>query len=97
MMSGYCKECGNQHCICDMNKSETSIFQDEVYKALGWQGGTIHQVIAEIKRLKTFEKESKTLLNELIDTEDMVIEVGTSYKGYSSFYFWKEKTKELLK
>lgn len=26
-----------------------------VYKALGWQGGTIHQVVAEIKRLKALE------------------------------------------
>jgi hypothetical protein len=25
----------------------------QLYEALGWQGGTIHQVIAEIKRLKS--------------------------------------------
>ena len=27
-------------------------FSESVYESLGWQGGTIHQVIAEIKRLK---------------------------------------------
>ena len=26
---------------------------ERIYEALGWQGGTIHQVIDEIKRLKT--------------------------------------------
>ncbi len=25
---------------------------EEIYKALGWQGSTVHQVAAEIKRLK---------------------------------------------
>jgi len=55
-MSGYCKDCGNQHCVCeDIKKCATSDFQDEVYKALGWQGGTIHQVVAEIKRLRVEE------------------------------------------
>jgi len=24
----------------------------EIYEALGWQGGTVHQVVKEIKRLK---------------------------------------------
>jgi hypothetical protein len=33
-----------------------SILQ-QLCEALGWQGGTIHQVIAEIKRLKAKEKE----------------------------------------
>ena len=27
-------------------------FQEAVYKALGWQGGTVHQVVKEIKRLR---------------------------------------------
>lgn len=31
---------------------------EEIYKALGWQGGTIHQVIDEIKRLKALEDKS---------------------------------------
>ena len=29
------------------------IFIESVYKSLGWQGGTIHQVINEIERLRT--------------------------------------------
>ena len=28
---------------------------ESIYKALGWQGGTIHQVVEEIKRLKKLE------------------------------------------
>jgi len=31
----------------------------KVYEALGWQGGTIHQVITEIKRLRTIECDIK--------------------------------------
>jgi uncharacterized protein with PIN domain len=99
-MAGYCKECGNQHCVCSIRKvikiclmcdeeykeefetcpacgtelkteyreyeqdfkSASNIFQDEVYKALGWQGGTIHQVITEIKRLKKAESDLKNCL-----------------------------------
>ncbi len=29
---------------------------DTLYQVLGWQGGTIHQIIAEIKRLQSVEK-----------------------------------------
>lgn len=28
---------------------------EQIYKALGWQGGTIHQIIDEIQRLKNIE------------------------------------------
>jgi hypothetical protein len=28
---------------------------EEIYKALGWQGGTIHQILNEIKRLKQLD------------------------------------------
>ena len=35
------------------NRLQTS--RDMLYASLGWQGGTIQQVIDEIKRLKTFE------------------------------------------
>ena len=28
----------------------------DIFHALGWQGGTIHQVVAEIKRLKQNDK-----------------------------------------
>ena len=38
-----------------LNENGSNIFIKEVYKALGWQGGTIHQVIKEIKRLKKLE------------------------------------------
>lgn len=61
-MAGYCKDCGNQHCVCDISKSPETIFQDEVYKALGWQGGTIHQVIAEINRLKEVDASYKIII-----------------------------------
>ena len=32
----------------------------ELCVALGWQGGTYHQALAEIKRLKTFADEKRT-------------------------------------
>ena len=35
---------------------------DEIYKALGWQGGTVHQITAEIKRLKQIELHSISLM-----------------------------------
>jgi hypothetical protein len=44
-----------------MNAMEEFVMLD-VYKALGWQGGTIHQVIAEIKRLKNIEQSAKELI-----------------------------------
>lgn len=31
---------------------KTDVFIESVYNALGWQGGTIHQVVNEIKRLR---------------------------------------------
>lgn len=40
------------------NKSPLS----PVYKALGWQGGTIHQVVREIERLRNIE--AKKLLDD---------------------------------
>lgn len=33
----------------------SSVFVEEVYAALGWKGGTIHQVVDEIKRLKKLD------------------------------------------
>ena len=45
---------GRQDVSISECKAETL---QEVYEALGWQGGTIHQVIAEIKRLKNIEAE----------------------------------------
>jgi hypothetical protein len=38
-----------------LNNNGSNIFITEVYKALGWQGGTIHQVLEEIQRLKKLE------------------------------------------
>jgi len=52
-MGGYGEE---QLCMHDtIEKCLTSSFENEVYKALGLQGGTIHQVIKEIERLKNIE------------------------------------------
>lgn len=36
------------------------MYFEEIVKALGWQGGTIHQVLSEIKRLKEVEKSFKS-------------------------------------
>lgn len=36
---------------------------EEIYKALGWQGGTIHQIIAEIKRLKEIDDKFNDAIN----------------------------------
>jgi len=91
-MSGYCKNCDNQQCICVENNFEiiygsvvnsfgercflkyieggqteccffddpcinhkTDVFMESVYEALGWQGGTVHQVVSELKRLKEID------------------------------------------
>ena len=35
---------------------EKQIFLNDAIKILGWQGGTIHQVLDEIKRLKKLDK-----------------------------------------
>lgn len=41
---------------------------DELYKVLGWKGGTIHQIVAEIERLKKIEIAAYNLLiKELIN------------------------------
>ena len=37
----------------------------DICTILGWQGGTIHQAIKEIKRLKAIEYTTKELMNEL--------------------------------
>ena len=47
---------------------EDHLFAQDLWKACGWQGGTIHQVIEEIYRLKTIEKELNELKLKLIDS-----------------------------
>jgi len=42
----------------EIDKLQSNVFISGIYEALGWQGGTIYQVIAEIKRLKKFEAEN---------------------------------------
>lgn len=37
----------------------------ELCTSIGWQGGTIHQVKAEIIRLKNIETATKLLMNDL--------------------------------
>jgi flavorubredoxin len=39
-----------------MTDNTIGVFIKEVYGAFGWQGGTIHQIKAEIKRLQDIEK-----------------------------------------
>ena len=44
-------------------KQPVPIFDSHLHElcvALGWQGGTYHQVLAEVKRLKTFADEKRT-------------------------------------
>ena len=38
-------------------EAENSPFLPQIIEALGWQGGTLHQVLDEVKRLKANEKE----------------------------------------
>ena len=38
---------------------ETSMFQDEVFRALGVQGGTVHQVVRAITRLRDIETKAR--------------------------------------
>jgi len=46
----------------NLNDNDTdNVFIQEVYKALGWQGGTIHQVVKEIERLKSCESSYKAI------------------------------------
>lgn len=36
----------------------------EVYASLGWQGGTIHQIVAEVRRLKAIERAAQSVTAE---------------------------------
>lgn len=36
---------------------------NEIYIELGWQGGTIHQILSEIKRLKEIEQKFNLLID----------------------------------
>lgn len=41
--------------ISNNNNSSKPMFFEELLRILGWQGGTIHQALAEVKRLKNIE------------------------------------------
>jgi hypothetical protein len=41
----------------------TGAFTRDICEALGWQGGTIHQVIREIKRLKRVDETARAFGN----------------------------------
>jgi len=45
-----------------MNDARDHPCLDDLCKALGWQGGTIHQVIAEIARLRQFADKAQPAL-----------------------------------
>ena len=79
-MSGYCKVCGNQHCICGFPNVKTdNVFINATYSSLGWQGGTIHQVVNEIRILKEREKVIEQMV-ELIIKESSICEPDINYK-----------------
>lgn len=44
----------------------------EIYEALGWQGGTVHQIVEEIKRLKEVENELQSYLAESKMSEGII-------------------------
>jgi len=41
------------------SKSRGYMYLDHLINILGWQGGTIHQVLDEVRRLKQFENDHK--------------------------------------
>ena len=45
---------------------------EKIYTALGWQGGTIHQIISEIKRLKDIELKFDLLVSKLKICEPVI-------------------------
>ncbi len=44
---------------------EKGLVMNDVYKALGWQGGTIRQVVAEIARLRDVEAKARRFGSEV--------------------------------
>jgi hypothetical protein len=52
--------------ITDLFVEESPVF-NELYKSLGWQGGTIHQALDEIKRLKNITNKSLFILTWVDD------------------------------
>jgi len=53
-----------------------NVFIQEVHKALGFQGGTIYQVIDEIKRLRQNDNDLSTIVHEF----DHTVENGEEIK-----------------
>ena len=45
--------------VKNASKSRGYMYLDHLLSILGWQGGTIHQVLIEVKRLKQFENDHK--------------------------------------
>lgn len=50
-----------------------------IYNELGWQGGTVHQIVSEIKRLKKSDRVLKSLVS-IIVSESSLCEPDIDYK-----------------
>ena len=53
---------------------------NEIYKALNWQGGTIHQVIQEVKRIKAIEQAARDFGGE-VAFADSIGQISKKNKG----------------
>jgi arginine deiminase len=54
------------------SKSRGYMYLDHLINILGWQGGTIHQVLDEVRRLKAFDDSCKAYTNRWTDLADIL-------------------------
>jgi len=73
----------------DTDRNPAMILVLEIYRAFGWQGGTIHQVIAEIKRLREVGKGHQWQPIETApkDTSQYILASRTTGRAYW-IVFW---------
>lgn len=62
------------------NPSKERVEMESIYKAMGWQGGTIHQIIAEIKRLQSVENAAIDFAEE-VALADSIGQIKKCNKG----------------
>jgi hypothetical protein len=70
----------------------------ELCAALGWQGGTYHQVLAEVQRMKAAQAEPIELSDERIDAiADFVVKgMEDGLRGFLKSWGWRQFARAIL-
>lgn len=68
----FCPKCRKTHpkgvkCPCTEKSNKPGWVLAELCQALGWQGGTSHQVLTEVKRLKALDTKLTATAPELFE------------------------------